>query len=242
MTGRRILARRVRGPRQRFVRGRLRAGARRLHLELHRWRRRRRCGCGLGGRRPRRQSVGWLRRRRGPAAMAERHPDQRLLRFQGADQHLCPSAGRPRASRSARPGGALLAGVRPGGQAGHHRRDGAGASVRRHRTAHSAALGRRRRLGRGVRPHRGRRAVVGARHRAGLSHGDLRFHPRRAGPPGDRAHRRAVPAHRGRRAARHRRAHRPAKGRARPLRRDDQQTAHPRCAGRRQRRRSIRRR
>src|SRR6476660_1435363 len=51
------------------------------------------------------------------------------------------------------PVGALLAGVRPGGQAGHHRRDGAGASVRRHRTAHSAALGPRRRLGRGVRPH-----------------------------------------------------------------------------------------
>ena len=32
----------------------------------------------------------------GPAAMAGRHPGQHLLRLQGADQHLRPSASRPR--------------------------------------------------------------------------------------------------------------------------------------------------
>ena len=129
----------------------------------------------------------------------------------GVDEHVHSPARRSRRTRPGRPRRQVLARIRPGRKARHHRRDGDGPSLRGDRTAHPADTRQTPRLGRRLRRHRRGRTVVGARHRAGLSHGDLRLHPRRGRPPRHRPHPRPVPAQRNRRTPRHRRPHRPAR-------------------------------
>ena len=178
---------------------------------------------------------------RATGGLAAEHPGQRVLRLQGADQHVRASARRTRRDRPARAGGPVLAGIRPGRQSrtspspwclGHR----SGCDRRRA----PACIGATPPTGTAYAPTGRRRAVVGAGHRAGLPHGHLRVHPRRGGPPRHRSHHRPVPAHRDRRADRRRRAHRPATRRASPLRGNGQQTEHPRRARRRRRARAIR--
>ena len=140
--------------------------------------------------------------------MAGGHAVHRAIRHQGPDQHLCPPTGRARRTRPGRAGGPLLARVRTGRQRGHHPRHGDESPVRGDRAAPAHGLDAGHRLGSGLRTAGRRRTVVGAGHRAGLSHDHLRVHPRRGVPPRHRSHRRSIPAHRNRRTAGGRDPHR----------------------------------